>query len=337
MYGAGISRQGGNLCTYHYKYGMPIFTQLRKLLNESQVFERQVSPLAFDDSPPASTPWCITVALNGEPKTSLHQPSDLSATVCLEVYASFEFQPMLGTGEHLRNLTTTVDQLLDCSAKHVPFALFPKNGDIVSPCSSILVTVKHNGESSDSSASSVLGPLYSTTGALNELEDAKNHGHSALSRYRKHGEKRDLERSVAEFERALNNCPLDHPCRAAAQSNLAMAKLILCQVEDTIASLEIPIHMYRDAFAARPVGHIDRPSTLVQLAAGHLARFEKQRDDVDGARVEALLHEASELSSTDSHENRAVSFMLQLYAGPRTRTLACQVSSCWSGSNDTVI
>ncbi|KAG6370032.1 hypothetical protein JVT61DRAFT_12551 [Boletus reticuloceps] len=261
-------------------------------------------------------------------------PSDRSATICLDVYASFEFQPMLGTGEHLRELTTTVDQLLDHSAKHIPFTLFPKNGDIVSPCSSILVTVKQrNGKSSDSSASRVLGPLGSTAGTLNELEDATNHGHSTLSRYRKHGEKRDLERSVAEFERALNNCPVDHPCRAAAQSNLAMAKLILCWVEDMIDSLEIPIRLYRDALAARPVGHTDRPSTLVQLAVAHLARFEKQRDDVDGARVEALLHEALELSSADSHEDRAVSFMLQLYASYRVSPDHA-VSSWWSGSND---
>ncbi|KAF8433237.1 CHAT domain-containing protein [Boletus edulis BED1] len=245
-------------------------------------------------------------------------PSDRSATVALEVYASFEFQPMLGTGEHLRKLTITMDQLLDRSTKHVPFTLFPKNGDMVSPCSSILVTVKQrNGESSDSSASRVLGPICSTTETLNELEDATNHGHSALSRYRKHGGKRDLEHSVAEFERALNNCPVDHPCRAAAQSNLAMAKLMLCRVKDTIASLEIPIRLCRDALAAHPVGHTDRPSTLVQLAAVHLARFEKQRDNVDGAQVETLLHEAMELSAADSDENRVVSVMLQLYAGHR--------------------
>ncbi|KAF8132353.1 TPR-like protein [Boletus edulis] len=246
-------------------------------------------------------------------------PSDRSATIGLEVYASFEFQPMLGTGEQLQKLTITVDQLLDRSTRHVPFTFFPKNGDIVSPCSSILVTVEqHDGERSDSSASRVLGPVCSTTETLNELEGATNHGHSALSRYRKHGEKRDLERSVAEFERALNICPVDHPCRAAAQSNLAMAKFILCQVEDMIASLEIPIRLYRDALAARPVGHTDRPSTLVQLAAVHLARFEKEREDVDGARVEALLHEAMGLSSTDSDDNRAVSLMLQLYAGHRS-------------------
>ncbi|KAG6372436.1 hypothetical protein JVT61DRAFT_7533 [Boletus reticuloceps] len=245
-------------------------------------------------------------------------PSDPSATVCLEVYASFEFHPMLGTGEQLRKLTITVERLLDRSENHIPFTLFPKDGEIVSPCSSILVTVqRRNDKSSDAPASGVLGPLSSTTSAPGESEDTTNRGHSALSRYRKHKDKRDLERSIAEFERALSASPLNHPSRAAAQSNLATAKLILCQVENTSAALEIPLSLNRHALAARPVGHANRASTLIQLAAVHLARFEKQRDEVDGARAEALLHEAMELSSTDSHENRVVSFMLQLYAGHR--------------------
>ncbi|KAF8132578.1 TPR-like protein [Boletus edulis] len=244
--------------------------------------------------------------------------SDPSATVCLEVYASFEFQPMLGAGEQLRKLTITVKQLLDRGEKHIPLIFFPKDGNVVSPCSSIVVIVEQrNDESSDSLASRVLGPLCSTTNAPNALEDATNHGHSALSRYRKHGGKRDLEHSIAEFERALNICLPNHPCRAAAQSNLATAKFILCRVDDTNAFFEAPLGLYRKVLSARPVGHADRPSTLIQLAAVYLARFEKQGDESDGARVEASLHEAMELSSTDSHESRAVSFMLQLYAGRR--------------------
>jgi hypothetical protein len=92
--------------------------------------------------------WCVSIPI----------PSDPSATVCLEVYASFEFRPMLGDGELLRKLTITVEQLLDRSAKDVSFTLFPKDGDIVSPCSSILVTVKWaKGENTDSPASSALG------------------------------------------------------------------------------------------------------------------------------------------------------------------------------------
>ncbi|KAF8436633.1 CHAT domain-containing protein [Boletus edulis BED1] len=254
-------------------------------------------------------------------------PSDPSATVHLEVYASFEFQPMLGAGEQLRKLTVTVNQLLDRSEKHTPFIFFPKDRDVASPCSSIVVTVERcDDESSDSLASRVLSPLCSTTNAPNALEDATNHGHSALSRYRRHGEKRDLERSIAEFERALNTCLPNHPCRAAVQSNLATAKFILCRVDDTNSSFEIPLDLYRNALAARPVGHADRPSTLIQLAAMYLARFEKQGDEFDGAQVEALLHEAMELSSTDSNEKRTVSFMLQLYAGHKVGVASGQSS-----------
>ncbi|KAF8125428.1 CHAT domain-containing protein [Boletus edulis] len=243
-------------------------------------------------------------------------PSDPSATVCLEVYASFEFQPMLGTGEQLRKLTITMKQLSDHGEKHIPFIFPPKDGDIVSPCSSIVVTVeRRNDESSDSLASRVLGPLCSIINAPNALEDATNHGHSALSRYRKHGERRELERSIAEFERALNTCLPNHHCRAAAESNLATAKFIHCRVDDTNTSFEIPLGLYRNALAARPVGHADHLSALIQLAAVYLARFEKQGDGLDGAQVEALLHEAIGLSSTDSHGNRAVAFMLQLYVG----------------------
>ncbi|KAI9566935.1 TPR-like protein [Boletus coccyginus] len=242
-------------------------------------------------------------------------PSDPSATVCLEIYASFELQPTLGAGEQLRELTITVEELLDCSAKDVPFTLLPMDGDVVSPCSSILVTAKHrSGGSRDSPASKVLAPHCSSTECVNELEDATNQGHRALSRYRKHGQKQDLERSIEQFELALSICPLDHPCIAAARSNLAMAKFILCQAEGTNASLNVPLGLYHIALTARPVGHLDRPATLLQLVAVHFACFGKEREEVEGARTVALLHEAIQLSTTDSHENRAATFVLQLHA-----------------------
>jgi len=96
-----------------------------------------------------------------------------------------------------------------------------------------------------------------------------------------------------------------------------MAKSILCQVEGTNRSLDVPLGLYRNALAARPVDNSDRPSTLLQLAVVHFAQFRKGGDEVERARTEALLHEALELSTTDSHENPAASFMLQLHAGRR--------------------
>ena len=266
---------------------------------------------------------------------------------------------MLGAGEQLRQLTITVQQLLERGAKDLrewdevlhkglgphtmaALAVFQKDGDVVCPCSSIVVTVRRRKcGNSDSSASRGLGPHcvsrrlvstrsslisicpQSTTESRGELEKATNQGHSALSRYRIHRKKWHLERSIAKFERALSICPLDHPCRAAAQTNLAMAKFILCQVEDTDASLAVPLGLYSNALATRPVGHVDRPSTLIQLAAVHFARFEKRRDGMEGARAEALLHEAMELSSAESHERRAATFVLQL----RTRRRAGPVKA----------
>lgn len=102
------------------------------------------------------------------------------------------------------------------------FAFFPQNGDVASPCSSLLVTVeRRHHKSSDSLASRALdlhcisrratSALSSLIGvcsqsaldSLGELEEATNYGHRALSRYRKHGKKKDLDYSIKRFEYIL--------------------------------------------------------------------------------------------------------------------------------------
>ncbi|KAF8119637.1 hypothetical protein EV363DRAFT_1496167 [Boletus edulis] len=174
---------------------------------------------------------------------------------------------MLGTGEQLQKLMVTVEQLLDRSKEHFPFIFFPKDGDIVSPCSSIVLIVeRRDGQSSDSLVSRVLDSFCSTTDAPDELEDVTNHGHITLSLTGSMG--KDETWSIL---------------LQTAQSNLAIAKLILCQIDNFLRDPDWP----------------------------------KQRDDVDGAQIEALLHEAMGLSDTDSHEKRAVGFVLHLYADHR--------------------
>jgi hypothetical protein len=137
-----------------------------------------------------------------------------------------------------------------------------------------------------------------------------------------------------------------------------MAKFIRYQVGDMDASLEVPLSLYHNALTARPVGHVDRPSTLIRLAVVHLARLEKRKDEVEGARAEALLQEAMELSSTESHEKRAATFILQLHAGRgmgaveadgessaehdstsrlTDKDLCISVSSCCTASNGSVM
>ena len=157
--------------------------------------------------------------------------------------------------------------------------------------------------------------LQSITEPLDQLQEATNEGHRALSRYRKYSELLDLEGSIQLFRRALNNCHLGNPCRAAAQSNLAMAIFTRCQADDEFdLSLDISIALYHSALAARPTGHPDRPSTLIQLAIVRFARFERRRDVVDSIQAEELLREAMDLSSAESHERQAAISALELHS-----------------------
>ena len=80
----------------------------------------QIKCLSVDDD---AVEWGGPIPMSDCPSPTpidsnrVHRPSDLSATVCLGVYASFEFQPMLGKGEQLRELTITVEQLLERSTQ----------------------------------------------------------------------------------------------------------------------------------------------------------------------------------------------------------------------------
>lgn len=60
-----------------------------------------------------------SASATGVSPDKVRRPSDMSATIRLEVYASFEFQPTLGAAQQLRKFTTTVEQLSDWSAKDV--------------------------------------------------------------------------------------------------------------------------------------------------------------------------------------------------------------------------
>ncbi|KAF8430847.1 hypothetical protein L210DRAFT_3508132 [Boletus edulis BED1] len=156
-----------------------------------QVFERQVSPLVF----PAGF---YTIVHHGDRKWRTENkrssvkddvvewnrpipiPSDPSKTVCIEVNASspcwvpvnsciaVRDESVSGTGFYTTLGTDTT----------AAFTLFPKDGDVVSPCSSILVTVKRlNDKRNDSSRSRCLVPFCSTTEAQDELGDATHRGH----------------------------------------------------------------------------------------------------------------------------------------------------------------
>ncbi|KIK31425.1 hypothetical protein CY34DRAFT_59162, partial [Suillus luteus UH-Slu-Lm8-n1] len=100
--------------------------------------------------------------------------------------------------------------------------------------------------------------------------------HRLLARYRRMQNSTDLDRSINHFEHALDICPMDHPCRSAALSNLANVKFVSCQAEGRHFDLDIPISLFYDALDLRPIGHPDRPVTLFHLAIALLSHFAKR-------------------------------------------------------------
>ncbi|KAG1767672.1 CHAT domain-containing protein [Suillus occidentalis] len=101
----------------------------------------------------------------------------------------------------------------------------------------------------------------------------------------------DLDQSIDHFEHALDICPMDHPCRPAALFNLATAKFLNCQANETYLDLNIPISIFQDALDLRPTGHPDRPVTQLHLAIALLYHFAKRGIEADHNAAKELLSE----------------------------------------------
>ncbi|KAG2337308.1 hypothetical protein BDR05DRAFT_796228 [Suillus weaverae] len=68
-------------------------------------------------------------------------PCKRSSKVQVSVYASFELGPMLCHGDLLRTFEISVGELLDRSEKSHPIIFQPKQEEVVSACTSLLMTI----------------------------------------------------------------------------------------------------------------------------------------------------------------------------------------------------
>ncbi|KAG2153371.1 hypothetical protein DEU56DRAFT_879261, partial [Suillus clintonianus] len=176
---------------------------------------------------------------------------------------------MLGSGELLRTVETTVGELLDRSEKSHPLIFQAKEGEVVSSCTSLFIAVAQRRSSEDDAALRPTAPIMS--GDLRTLVLMTDVGHRLLARYRRTQNSWDLDQCTRHFERAADLCPIDHPCRPAALSNLAIARFIFCQASGTYPDLDIPISLFQDALDLRPAGHPDRPISQLHLAIALLS------------------------------------------------------------------
>ncbi|KAF8549076.1 hypothetical protein OG21DRAFT_640744 [Imleria badia] len=238
----------------------------------------------------------------------IHLPSDPSAKVQLSLCASFEFSPMLGNGESLRTVEICVGDLLDYT--HV-VKFSPTQGEPLSPCSSLLITTER--QRSDKSGNAPDHDDHFDWEVSSDLARLTDQGHDTLLRFRDDPRKENVVASVEYFQHALSSCSKDDGRYAAALCNLARAQFIQCQIDRSV-ELSTTISYCREALELRPVGHPDRPGTLLLLADVLLYHRGKLGFEEFPREIVALASQVQASCSEDSHERRAADLALQTYA-----------------------
>ncbi|KAF8554005.1 hypothetical protein OG21DRAFT_1142435 [Imleria badia] len=184
------------------------------------------------------------------------------ANVHFRIGASFEFAPVLGNGTSLRELHVSVGELLDHGEAALLFTFSPEEGELVSSCSSLLVTVECSLVDSDEAAHALRVPDVDSD--TRYLRDVTDDGQGSLTCYRKDQNPQDLALSIERFTLAVDLCPPDHACFPVVLYNLAVAQLIHCQARspDFDVDVDVPITLFRGVLDLRPAGHLDHPATL---------------------------------------------------------------------------
>ncbi|KAG1739832.1 TPR-like protein [Suillus paluster] len=141
-------------------------------------------------------------------------------------------------------------------------------------------------------------------------------GHFLLARYGGTQNSRDLDQSITHFEHVSDLCPVDHPCRPATLSNLAIAKFVRYQVNGIYLDLDTPISLFQDVLDMRPTGHPDRPITLLHLAFALLYRYAKRGFEADADMAVELLSDVMDISHANSQVYRAAELGIEISALP---------------------
>jgi tetratricopeptide (TPR) repeat protein len=134
------------------------------------------------------------------------------------------------------------------------------------------------------------------------------------SRFEHRGNDEDLDQAIALHREALALLPVGHKNRSKSLNNLAVelssrfehqcndkdldqaialhSKTLVCVRRGNDEDLDQAIALHREALALRPVGHVDRPKSLNNLANQLSSRFEHRGNVEDLDQAIALQREA---------------------------------------------
>ncbi|KAG2094539.1 CHAT domain-containing protein [Suillus cothurnatus] len=205
---------------------------------------------------------------------SLHEVPELS----LEIRVSYELGRMLGNGEVVAKFKSSWDELLDRGDE--PFDIsFPSiDGDHSS------LTLK----------AAVVCPCNDQDGALldsiveSEIARETDAGHERFAIYVTSKTVSHLNDAVQHFQLVLDQCPVGHPDRAGALTNLAWARLE-GYTQNDLQDIDSVTPLFREALALRPQGHPDHPLYLYHLTEALNWCYAKENF------IAAYIHESAQL------------------------------------------
>ncbi|KAG2114087.1 hypothetical protein BD769DRAFT_1580113, partial [Suillus cothurnatus] len=89
-----------------------------------------------------------------------------------------------------------------------------------------------------------------------------------------------LNAAVEHFQLVLDQCPVSHPDRATALTNLAWARL-QGFIRNDLEDIDVTASLFRDALALRPEHHLDYSSSLFNLTEALIWRYSKKSTTAD--------------------------------------------------------
>ncbi|KAG1882815.1 CHAT domain-containing protein [Suillus subluteus] len=179
---------------------------------------------------------------------------DTSPKLSVEIRASFEFDRMLGNGEVVGKFEISWDALLDHGNEPFDISFPPVHG--VHPSLTLKAAVLHPCDNHDNV---VLDSIVES-----EIARETDAGHERFATYVTSKTVSHLNDAVQHFQLVLNQCPIGHPDRAAALTNLARARLE-GYIEKDLQDIDYITSLFREALALRPQGNPDHPSSIYHL------------------------------------------------------------------------
>ncbi|KAG2109160.1 CHAT domain-containing protein [Suillus cothurnatus] len=207
---------------------------------------------------------------------SLHEAPEFS----LEIRVSYELGRILGNGEVVAKFESSWDGLLDCGDE--PFDIsFPSiRGDrssltlkaaVICPC--------------DNQDSALLDSIVES-----EIARETDAGHERFATYVTSKTVSHLNDAVRHFQSVLDQCPVGHPDRAGALTNLAWARLE-GYIRKDLQDIGSVTSLFREALALCPQGHPNHPLYLYNLTEALNWRHDYQHTTADICESAQLYYE----------------------------------------------